>query len=1857
MATAEQQATKDLLARAHSPDSANRIYAEKIQYRSLHLRPTSPPPATLNARASRQRQRQQEKAKQKVRPKPLSSRQRKQLGLYDIPRDGQKYAIYEPLNKLWLGYAREVLGSDVHNGGPGAAAKLASAEFHGAEVEVSRSRCPGRVGIKGIVVRDRKFVFEIITKKRGLKVVPKEGTTFRVEVPIAREDNGTATSASEQNFVFEILGDQLMLRSADRANRKFKAHFLKNALLVPFISDPTSSWILQHFAILWALHKIASILSVLHPPSINSVYLSVISQQHLSSAAKQIIRRGKNSYLKMTSLHRVGSPDQIIYSTSICCIGIIINAWLIATTRHCGPVSKAIVVGNCTWTIIIAMLMCSFYQSTRQPEPGPAAPVLAKVLTLTWVGVLLFNVVVFGECYLRPGSVEALAGNEAYSCPFRNAAFTGQCGLFFVSASSTPAGVILTLLSAGHDEKDAQLMLPPPTEHAYHPTPVEPPTPQPTSYESGPARYTKEDLLDMFRSQKPHDEPTRLFIPGWNPNHVNGSQTRGWGKSSDNHVPQEPGACWDTHGETIPMGLQDLSAEEKEAFSTEINSPLKPPTQNKEGAQGNVNGRKASISQGTSNAYAVSSPSSATRPSTRRRETIESNPFSSALNSPTTAGRFSRDDPSYWFPRKAGESKEGESEEPDTDQARDASTRLPFGNLMRSHTTGSPGGMTSIWPPANQTTPGASGGFGNFAMPSPSAIGDKRVGGAAGGSRLAHLIPKDSSEAVGGAKPSETQNPMAQQSWRSRPRTDTDPFGDDGLSGSAVLGGSQDTSSAGPSQSTRVAPLGTPVKGTTGDFGMAGLNLGGQDDGSVSPSETNPYRSPPAERHDHDGDSPGAEKGHGAAPGDHPTGFAPLARGFGGPPFEGSDRSQTSSVGAKGYPLGAISGWPAPNIPSVGTPDRERANFANAFGSSLFSPIGDLQSPSLGNLNNVFGPASAGGLGTGSIGRGSKLGSLFPAAMQAQMQSHEQEKSLGDSVPDLRQSNPLGAIGRSNFPVPARDTDSPIRSNRGVFEELFPSSDASRAHGVFSPGESGQPGSQSFTPVTGGLPFGGGQVSGDPLAAQIRQMVMPDRMRWVYLDPQGQVQGPFTGLEMNDWYKAHFFTPDLRVKKVEDPEFEPLGQLIRRIGNSREPFLVPQIGIAHGPPTQSGPFTPTGGNGVVPPLSGVFPSFGRTLTAEEQNNLERRKQEEQFLMAQQREFVMRQQAMTKFQIPGPGLQHHSSAHSLQSQPSFGSMTSPIGAPPQSHQQQPSQSQQPIGAIPPSANFFDPAAAGQSSGRGSMGNGELFREEDLANLTNAERQMLVTLQTATGSNDSNAPQSIGATVAEAALRAGLPLTDQLQEDSEGFRERLREFEDLRAQHDAEQAAKAEATQDVTAADEQSNAAAAANEQSAQSAASTGKAAKRAQKKMIDDSILSLTQQVQKAQAAAAAAALPVEPDMPMPFPPPSSTTPLPAPTAQRVRSGLPEQYNRSQTGTPDTTTSATATAPPLAPWAKDPATEAQKGPSLKEIQEAEALKAAKAEEAAAALRKAALEQEMAVMREKEKAAAAAAAAASLPATSTWGHGSPVSATGSPWAKPAAPKGPAPGLSSAAAVAAGKKTLAEIQREEEYRKQRAREAAAAAGTPVSSPKSHATLASKAGGVPIAQQPTPPPGSGWATVGAGGKVKVPTGPASSLVRSVSATNIKPLAAVAKPVTKPQSINANGKADSGHVAVDEFNKWVNRELSRGITGVNDIASFQSALDVLPLDTGLIADAVYANSTTMDGRHFAEEYVRRKKLAEQGVVEKQPTDSKVSSPSGGWSEVAKKSGSGSSSAQPKEEAPMQAAGFKVVPGRKKGKK
>ena len=1200
-------------------------------------------------------------------------------------------------------------------------------------------------------------------------------------------------------------------------------------------------------------------------------------------------------------------------------------------------------------------------------------------------------------------------------------------------------------------------------------------------------------------------------------------------------------------------------------YSGDVNSPIKSQNLNKDQSTQGVNGRKSSISQGQgSNAFGLSSPASS-RPGTRRRETSDS---ISGMASPGGSGRFSKDEPSPFLTRKFTDLKDGSEDRPE-----EMKKNSPFATLQRSNTAGSAlgNGPTSPWGAGPTSAMSPMGNFGfqlGGSAANPPTPSEKRpgFGSMRGESRLAHLMPKESSEDI--------SSKATERSWRSRPRTDTDPFGDEPPAGSAALGGGQDTSP--PLNSQRRAPgLDTPVRGVSSDFGMSDMpgfrdaiqrgqshqTPQGQhsEHEPLSPSDTNPYRSPPDERNDADDTNfdedsiqHGRMQGLGGIPEHGPNTFSNLARGFNAG-FDGSDRSQTSSVGAsKGFPalgglpslsgLGAsMAGWPTSGNP-IGTPDREnRPGFPGPFGNPLFGPMGDLQSPGLGGLGGMFGPGSS---GANTAGRGSKLGSLFPAAMQAQMQGTENEAS-GEGG-DIRQNNAFGAIGRNAFP-PSRDTESPMRASRQAFEDLFPLNETSRNQGPFSSSDTTQgQTATSFPPGTTSQPnYQQSQASSDsasnPLpTAQQRMMVMPDRMRWVYLDPQGQVQGPWSGLEMHDWYKASFFTADLSVKKVEDSEFEPLGQLIRRIGNSREPFLVPQIGIPHGPPTaQAGaPFTPAaaapGGaaqpGSVQPPFAGAFPSFGTTLTAEQQNNLERRKQEEQYLMARQREFLAQQQVnMKQMQMSGlpASLHHHSSAHSLQSQPSFGSMTSPIGMPPQP-------------PIPGVSGFFDgPPRQPPTQGAGGMPP-DFFRDDDLARLSLQDRQQLFAAS-APGSQQGTHAQQITAMFGQNpdALRDAARMEQLRQNDPQGFKARLREFEQLRAQHDQEEA-------DPSPADLSNEPIGPPLQQYQEF--SEPQSEEEPEPKLPE--VLSLTQQVQKAASAKQSPTSANQPEspwgkvntgLPMPFPPPpQSTTPLPAPTAQRGRSNLPEALNveaRSRSETPEVANAM----PSIAPWAKEPA-EASKGPSLKEIQAAEAKKAAKAEEIAAAARRVIHEQEMKALSSQPPPPAPG-----LPTTSTWGNTvSPATPTNAPsaWSKPSAAKAQA-----ASSVAAAKKTLADIQREEELRKQKLAAATAAAqpSSGISGGKRYADYASKPTATVSATG-----GAAWSTVGAGGKVKIPTGPSAAAPQAMRATsNANVPTASSTRVTRPAPAT-RGATSTGQTGVasanDEFRKWAKDVLAKGL-------------------------------------------------------------------------------------------------------------
>ncbi|EXJ55842.1 ribonuclease P protein subunit POP4 [Cladophialophora yegresii CBS 114405] len=224
-----------LLARAHSPDTASRIFGDKIKNKPLLLNPTASADRDKRALRRHVRLRKQEYYLRKRKPRPLSAKEKRELGVFELKKEEVSYRLYEGLHRMWVDYMLEVLGYmkdgqvvqqslrktvTPQGGGP----LLASADFHGAQLEVVRCADAGRVGTSGIVIRDTKFTFVLVTAKDEVRVVPKKNTVFRYEIPLPEVAGEVREGGERQgrSLVFELHGNQFEFRPADRANRKFK---------------------------------------------------------------------------------------------------------------------------------------------------------------------------------------------------------------------------------------------------------------------------------------------------------------------------------------------------------------------------------------------------------------------------------------------------------------------------------------------------------------------------------------------------------------------------------------------------------------------------------------------------------------------------------------------------------------------------------------------------------------------------------------------------------------------------------------------------------------------------------------------------------------------------------------------------------------------------------------------------------------------------------------------------------------------------------------------------------------------------------------------------------------------------------------------------------------------------------------------------------------------------------------------------------------------------------------------------------------------------------------------------------------------------------------------------------------------------------------------------------------------------------------------------------------------------------------------------------------------------------------------------------------------------------------------------
>lgn len=145
----------------------------------------------------------------------LSCRERKELKLFDLPKDGNKFDDFIPIHRMWQDYMRDIVdfsrlqgGQDTDKNMSENHARLLKADYHGCLITVKKSRNPSLVGQSGIVLMETKNTFKIISKDNKVKCIPKENSIFAFEL---------------EGLVFTIYGNNFRVKASERVRKKFKS--------------------------------------------------------------------------------------------------------------------------------------------------------------------------------------------------------------------------------------------------------------------------------------------------------------------------------------------------------------------------------------------------------------------------------------------------------------------------------------------------------------------------------------------------------------------------------------------------------------------------------------------------------------------------------------------------------------------------------------------------------------------------------------------------------------------------------------------------------------------------------------------------------------------------------------------------------------------------------------------------------------------------------------------------------------------------------------------------------------------------------------------------------------------------------------------------------------------------------------------------------------------------------------------------------------------------------------------------------------------------------------------------------------------------------------------------------------------------------------------------------------------------------------------------------------------------------------------------------------------------------------------------------------------------------------------------
>ncbi|ODV82753.1 hypothetical protein CANARDRAFT_25669 [[Candida] arabinofermentans NRRL YB-2248] len=169
---------------------------------------------------------------------------------------------------------------------------------------------------------------------------------------------------------------------------------------------------------------------------------------------------------------------------------------------------------------------------------------------------------------------------------------------------------------------------------------------------------------------------------------------------------------------------------------------------------------------------------------------------------------------------------------------------------------------------------------------------------------------------------------------------------------------------------------------------------------------------------------------------------------------------------------------------------------------------------------------------------------------------------LEGSRSDISWQEQSSAIPESMMFSPKLNLDSNVHSGgHQISQHQF--IDPMAHHQLLSGGQSQQPFNQSVPSmsmsqhVPSSHPHSLQHQQHQQQQQQNQPLIDPSQIEWQYLDAQNNIQGPFAASIMQEWYSLQYFALDLRIKRVGERAYKTLAEFMSEIGEFTVPFLVP----------------------------------------------------------------------------------------------------------------------------------------------------------------------------------------------------------------------------------------------------------------------------------------------------------------------------------------------------------------------------------------------------------------------------------------------------------------------------------------------------------------------------------------------------------------------------------------------------------------------------------------------------------------------------------------------------------------------------